>query len=75
MANLQLFAEGDGDDGGAGDGNGDGAGTGSNGADGTVTFDDFLKGEGNQAEFDRRVPEGSEYRSDQCAGKVEGIDG
>lgn len=47
MANLQLFAEGDGDDG--------GAGTGSNGADGTVTFDDFLKGEGNQAEFDRRV--------------------
>ena len=46
MANLQLFAEGDGDDGGAGDGNGDGAGTGSNGADGTVTFDDFLKGEG-----------------------------
>lgn len=55
MANLQLFAEGDGDDGGAGDGNGDGAGTGSNGADGTVTFDDFLKGEGNQAEFDRRV--------------------
>lgn len=55
MASLQLFAEGDGDDGGAGDGDGDGAGAGSNGADGTVTFDDFLKGEGNQAEFDRRV--------------------
>ena len=55
MASLQLFAEGDGDDGGAGDGDGDGAGAGSTGADGTVTFDDFLKGEGNQAEFDRRV--------------------
>jgi len=65
---LQLFAEGDGA--GAGDGNGGGsgagagggtgeeggAGTGSGGGDDKpVTFDDFLKGEGNQAEFDRRV--------------------
>lgn len=55
MASLQLFAEGDGDDGGAGDGDGDGAGAGSNSTGGTVSFDDFLKGEGNQAEFDRRV--------------------
>ena len=60
MANLQLFAEGDGDDGGSGDGNGDGTGTddgngeGNNG-NGSMSFDDFLKGEGNQAEFDRRV--------------------
>lgn len=64
--NLQLFAEGDGA--GAGDGNGDGAGAGTgggagekgsagtgSGGDKPVAFDDFLKGEGNQAEFDRRV--------------------
>ena len=64
---LQLFAEGDGA-GAAGEGNpGDGAGAGS-GTSGTgeggsntgndggkISFDDFLKGEGNQAEFDRRV--------------------
>lgn len=49
--NLQLFAEG-----------GDGAGAeGSNGVGSggevqePMSFDDFLKGEGNQAEFDRRV--------------------
>ena len=42
MSNLQLFA----------DGGGDGSGSGDNGA---LSFDDFLKGEGNQAEFDRRV--------------------
>lgn len=39
---LQLFAE----DGGANNGEG---------GEGNVSFDDFLKGEGNQAEFDRRV--------------------
>ena len=60
MTNLQLFTEGDGDDGGFGDGNGGGAGAGSgngegNNGNGSMSFDDFLKGEGNQAEFDRRV--------------------
>nr|DAH99118.1 MAG TPA: Major capsid protein [Caudoviricetes sp.] len=60
MTNLQLFAEGDGDGGGSGDGNGDGTGTGDgngegNNGNGSMSFDDFLKGEGNQAEFDRRV--------------------
>ena len=54
MSNLQLFAGGDGDDSGSGDGDGGGAGTGS-GDNGALSFDDFLKGEGNQAEFDRRV--------------------
>lgn len=56
---LQWFAgEGDGD--GSGD-EGDGSGSGDEGDNGdgeqgnTVSFDDFLKGEGNQAEFDRRV--------------------
>lgn len=49
--NLQLFAEG-GDGAGADDGNGGGSGgTGQE----PMSFDDFLKGEGNQAEFDRRV--------------------
>lgn len=55
---LQLFADG-GDGGGSnsGDGSGAGSGEGSNGGDGNepVSFDDFLKLEGNQAEFDRRV--------------------
>lgn len=54
MSNLQLFAGGDGDDSGSGDGDGGGAGTGS-GDNGALSFDDFLKGEGNRAEFDRRV--------------------
>lgn len=54
---LQLFAEG-GDGGGSGDG--DGGGTGGDGKDGgnggePVSFDDFLKLEGNQAEFERRI--------------------
>lgn len=55
--NLQLFAEG-----GDGAGDGDGGGTGGEGntggtagKEGNISFDDFLKGEGNQAEFDRRV--------------------
>ena len=50
--NLQFFAAESGD----GDGAGDGGGSGAAGA-GTepMSFDDFLKGEGNQAEFDRRV--------------------
>lgn len=62
--NLQLFAEG-GDGTGAGGGNGggsgDGEGTGGEGKPAgegdnkPPAFDDFLKGEGNQAEFDRRV--------------------
>lgn len=53
---LQLFA--DGDEAGGGGANGGGAGEGDDGKGGSnesVTFDDFLKGEGNQAEFDRRV--------------------
>lgn len=56
---LQIFAEGgeDGDGAGAGDGNGGGSGIDNPGAAGPkpVSFDDFLKGDGNQAEFDRRV--------------------
>lgn len=64
---LQLFAEGDGggseggDDGGTSSGNGnDVLGEGQGGDDGNagsklLSFDDFLKQEGNQAEFDRRV--------------------
>lgn len=48
--NLQFFA-GEGDDTGADGGNGGGAGDGGK----PMSFDDFLKGEGNQAEFDRRV--------------------
>ena len=55
---LQIFAEGDGAGAGEG-GNGGGSGTGGEGESGAGTgpmgFDDFLKGEGNQAEFDRRV--------------------
>lgn len=51
---LQFFAEGGdgGDEAGADGGNGGGAGA---GADQPMSFDDFLKGDGNQAEFDRRV--------------------
>ncbi|MGC4020246.1 MAG: DUF4355 domain-containing protein [Muricomes sp.] len=58
---LQLFTEGDGDGAGAGEGNGGGTDTGdgdtggNNGDSKLLTFDDFLKGEGNQAEFDRRM--------------------
>ena len=57
--NLQLFAEG-GDGAGAEGGNSGGSGTdgGGNGGEngsGMKSFDDFLKEEGNQAEFDRRV--------------------
>ncbi len=60
---LQLFGEGDG---GGSDG-GNGGGTGSEGGNGgsddgkggsggeTLSFEEFLKQEGNQAEFDRRV--------------------
>lgn len=59
MRNLQLFA--DGGDGGSGE-SGNGGGTGGDGGAGSggegverLSFDDFLKQEGNQAEFDRRV--------------------
>lgn len=50
--NLQFFAE--------GDNNGDvidddGSGGGNNSNNNNMSFDDFLQGEGNQAEFDRRV--------------------
>lgn len=61
MRNLQLFAEGEGagsgesGNGGGTDGNG-GTGSGNKGDGGApVSFDDFLKQKGNQAEFDRRV--------------------
>ena len=62
MMNLQLFAEGG--DGGSGNNPGNGGAAGENGETGsgdgssgnkTMSFDDFLKQEGNQAEFDRRV--------------------
>lgn len=58
--NLQLFAEGDGAGSGDDSGNGGGSGSGEDdsgksGDDKPQSFDDFLKGEGNQAEFDRRV--------------------
>lgn len=54
---LQIFADG-GDGAGAEGGNGGGTGEGAAGGEGgtgTQSFDDFLRGEGNQAEFDRRV--------------------
>ena len=62
MRGLQIFAEGDGA-GAGGSGNGSGAGSGdggdgtggSGGAGAPMSFDDFLRQEGNQAEFDRRV--------------------
>ena len=56
--NLQLFAEG-GDGAGTGDEGGNGGGAGGAGvSDGNepLSFDDFLKTGGNQAEFDRKVP-------------------
>lgn len=62
MMNLQLFAEGG--DGGSRNNPGNGGAAGENGETGsgdgssgnkTMSFDDFLKQEGNQAEFDRRV--------------------
>ena len=60
MRTLQLFAEG-GDGGsvvpgnGGGTGGDGGAGSGGEGGNEPLSFDDFLKQEGNQAEFDRRV--------------------
>lgn len=54
--NLQIFAEGGAGDGaGADGGNGGGAGAADQVEAELPSFDDFLKGEGNQAEFDRRV--------------------
>ena len=54
--NLQIFAEsGAGDGAGADGGNGGGAGAADQVGAELPSFDDFLKGEGNQAEFDRRV--------------------
>lgn len=50
--NIQFFAE--------GDGGGTGGSGGSGESDKLPSFDDFLKGEGNQAEFDRRVNEAIE---------------
>lgn len=44
--NLQYFA---------GEPGGDGGGGSNGGGTGTLSFDDFLKQEGNQAEFDRRI--------------------
>ena len=54
MAKLQIFAEGDGD--GGVHANGDGVENGKSGdKNHPLSFDDFLKQGGNQAEFDRRV--------------------
>lgn len=59
MSNLQLFTEPGGDGGGANGGNGAGAVPGNepenNGGNKTLSFEEFLALEGNQAEFDRRV--------------------
>lgn len=57
MSNLQLFTEPGGDGGGSEGGDGAGAGIkpGNNSGNVTMSFDDFLKLEGNQSEFDRRV--------------------
>lgn len=55
--NLQLFAEDPGNGGGADGGNGGGSGG------EPMSFDDFLKGEGNQAEFDRRVQKAVDRKS------------
>lgn len=57
---LQLFGEGDGGGSEGGDGGGAGSGGegGTDGGKGTpepMSFEDFLKLEGNQAEFDRRL--------------------
>lgn len=58
---LQLFSEEEGT-GGAGDGGGEGSGEGSQGGEEKepLSFNDFLKLEGNQAEFDRRVAKATE---------------
>lgn len=53
--NLQLFADGDGDGANGGNEGGTNAGEGGNGTGGTISFDDFMGQEDNQAEFDRRV--------------------
>ena len=50
---LQLFADGEGS--GAEGNSSEGNGSGTQGNSEPVSFDDFLKQEGNQAEFDRRV--------------------
>lgn len=52
--NLQLFAEDGGEGNTSGADQGNGGGSGEQEPKG-LSFDDFLKGEGNQAEFDRRV--------------------
>lgn len=63
---LQLFSEDEGADGegtgGAGEGGGEGSGEGSQGGEENepLSFNDFLKLEGNQAEFDRRVAKATE---------------
>lgn len=63
---LQLFSEGEGTDdegaSGAGEGGGEGSGEGNQGREGNepLSFNDFLKLEGNQAEFDRRVTKATE---------------
>lgn len=55
--NLQIFAEGGdtGDDGGGSGAGGSAAGESSGNE--PMSFDDFLRGDGNQAEYDRRVRE------------------
>lgn len=53
--NIQLFAGEGGDGAGADGGNGGGAGGDGGTGQEPMSFDDFLKGDGNQAEFDRRV--------------------
>ena len=53
--NLQFFAEGGDGDGNDGNGAGGEGNEGNKGGNQPLSFDDFLKLEGNQAEFDRRV--------------------
>ena len=52
---LQIFADGDAGAGANGNGGDNGVGNPGGTDPKPVSFDDFLKGDGNQAEFDRRV--------------------
>lgn len=72
--NLQLFAD-EGDGAGAGDGNGGGSeGSGEKKTESKPpSFDDFLKGDGNQAEFDRRVQQAIKTATDGLEDKFKTI--
>ena len=71
--NLQLFGDGDGaaGDGGNGDGEGGAGEPGGSSGDEPISFDDFLKGEGNQAEFDRRIAKATQIAVKNARAKWE----